>query len=58
MVTLDREEDLAAALDDPALFLDALGTPAVIDEVQRAATRCSSLSKSASIARSFPGSMC
>lgn len=36
MVTLDREEDLAAAVDDPALFLDALGTPAVIDEVQRA----------------------
>lgn len=36
MVTLDREEDLAAARDDPGLFLDALGTPAVIDEVQRA----------------------
>ncbi len=35
MVTLDREEDLSAARDDPALFLDALGTPAVIDEVQR-----------------------
>jgi uncharacterized protein len=36
MVTLDREEDLTAALDDPSLFLDTLGTPAVIDEVQRA----------------------
>lgn len=36
MVTLDREEDLAAARDDPGLFLDALGFPAVIDEVQRA----------------------
>lgn len=35
MVTLDREEDLAAALDDPTLFLDAIGTPAVVDEVQR-----------------------
>jgi predicted AAA+ superfamily ATPase len=35
MVTLDREEDLSAARDDPTLFLDALGTPAVIDEVQR-----------------------
>jgi len=36
MVTLDREEDLAAARDDPALFLDTLGSPAVIDEIQRA----------------------
>ncbi|MGD9793603.1 MAG: ATP-binding protein [Acidimicrobiia bacterium] len=36
LVTLDREEDLAAARDDPSLFLDALGTPGVIDEVQRA----------------------
>ncbi len=35
-VTLDREEDLSAAIDDPSLFLDALGVPAVIDEVQRA----------------------
>ncbi len=35
MVTLDREEDLSAALDDPGLLLDTLGTPAVIDEVQR-----------------------
>lgn len=34
-VTLDREEDLAAARDDPSLFLDALGTPGVIDEIQR-----------------------
>ena len=36
MVTLDREEDLVAARDDPALFLDMLGSPAVIDEIQRA----------------------
>ncbi len=36
VVTLDREEDLAAARDDPPTFLDALGTPGVIDEVQRA----------------------
>ena len=35
-VTLDREEDLAAARDDPMLFLEALGTPTVIDEIQRA----------------------
>lgn len=35
-VTLDREEDLTAARDDPTIFLDALGTPAVIDEIQRA----------------------
>lgn len=34
-VTLDREEDLSAASDDPSLFLDTLNTPAVIDEVQR-----------------------
>jgi len=34
-ITLDREEDLAAARDDPSLLLDAIGTPAVIDEVQR-----------------------
>jgi len=36
LVTLDREEDLRAAEDDPALFLESLGTPAAIDEVQRA----------------------
>jgi uncharacterized protein len=35
MVTLDRAEDLASAIDDPALFLDTLGRPAVIDEIQR-----------------------
>ncbi|MBI2683909.1 MAG: ATP-binding protein [Actinobacteria bacterium] len=35
-VTLDREEDLSAARDDPSLFLDGLGRPAVIDELQRA----------------------
>jgi predicted AAA+ superfamily ATPase len=35
LATLDREEDLQAALEDPALFLESLGTPAVIDEVQR-----------------------
>lgn len=35
MITLDREEDLAAALDDPAEFLALLGSPAVIDELQR-----------------------
>ena len=34
-VTLDREEDLAAAIDDPSLFLDTLGRPAVIDGLQR-----------------------
>ena len=33
--TLDREEDLAAALDDPRLLLETIGTPVVIDEVQR-----------------------
>ncbi len=36
LVSLDRAEDLAAARDDPALFLETLGQPAVIDEVQRA----------------------
>jgi len=36
MVTLDREEDLASARDDPALLLEVLGSPAVIDEIQRA----------------------
>ena len=35
LVTLDREDDLSAALNDPSLFLDTLGTPAVIDEIQR-----------------------
>lgn len=35
-VTLDRDEDLSAAIDDPMTFLDALGTPAVIDELHRA----------------------
>lgn len=35
LVTLDREDDLSAALVDPSLFLETLGTPAVIDEVQR-----------------------
>jgi len=33
---VDQEEDLSAARSDPALFLDSLGTPAVIDEIQRA----------------------
>ena len=33
--TLDRAEDLSLALSDPRLFLDSLGRPAVIDEVQR-----------------------
>jgi len=35
-VTLDREEDLTAARDDPSLFLNAFATPTVIDEIQRA----------------------
>lgn len=35
LATLDREHDLSAALDDPSLFLETLGTPAVIDEIQR-----------------------
>jgi len=39
MVTLDREDDLSAALNDPTLFLDTLGTPAVIDEIQRGGDR-------------------
>ena len=39
MVTLDREDDLSAALDDPTLFLDTLGTPAVIEEIQRGGDR-------------------
>ena len=39
LVTLDREDDLSAALDDPSLFVDTLGTPAVIDEIQRGGDR-------------------
>ena len=35
VISLDRAEDLASAIDDPSLFLELLGTPAVIDEVQR-----------------------
>lgn len=35
VVTLDRAEDLQAAVDDPMLFLEGMGIPAVIDEVQR-----------------------
>ena len=38
-VTLDREVDLQVALDDPGVLLEALGRPAVIDEVQRAGDR-------------------
>jgi predicted AAA+ superfamily ATPase len=38
-VTLDREVDLQAALDDPDVMLESLGRPAVIDEVQRAGNR-------------------
>lgn len=38
-VTLDREEDLTAAIDDPPTFLASLSTPAVIDEIQRAGDR-------------------
>ncbi len=34
-VSLDREEDLSSAIDDPLLFLQSLGVPAVIDEIQR-----------------------
>lgn len=36
VASLDDEATLLAARDDAALFLDQLGTPAVIDEVQRA----------------------
>jgi uncharacterized protein len=39
VVTLDNEEDRRAAIEDPATFLDAIGTPAVIDEIQRAGDR-------------------
>jgi len=39
VVSLDREENLNAALDDPNYFLDQLGQPAVIDEVQRGGDR-------------------
>ena len=35
VITLDHEPDLVAALEDPALFLDGVGSPAVIDEIQR-----------------------
>lgn len=35
-VTFDQAADLAAAIDDPATYLDVLGTPLVLDEVQRA----------------------
>lgn len=34
-VSLDRADDLAAAAYDPPTFLESLGTPLVIDEVQR-----------------------
>lgn len=39
LVSLDREEDLRAARDDPGDLLRRLGTPAVIDEVQRGGDR-------------------
>jgi hypothetical protein len=39
VASLDREEDLRAAVEDPRAFLDGLGTPAVVDEVQRAGDR-------------------
>lgn len=39
VLSLDREENLNAALDDPNFFLDQLGQPAVIDEVQRGGDR-------------------
>ncbi len=39
LVSLDREEDRQAALDDPIDFLRRLGGPAVIDEVQRGGDR-------------------
>lgn len=35
VVTLDDEAERLAAIDDPGLFLDSLGVPAVIDEIQR-----------------------
>lgn len=35
-VTFDQAADLAAAANDPATYLDVLGTPLVLDEVQRA----------------------
>ncbi|MEJ7765863.1 MAG: AAA family ATPase, partial [Acidimicrobiales bacterium] len=38
-VSLDLEEDLSGARDDPVLFLHSLGAPAVIDEVQRGGDR-------------------
>ncbi len=39
VVSLDREEDLRAALDDPGDLLRRIGTPGVIDEVQRGGDR-------------------
>lgn len=39
VVNLDREEDRLAAIEDPTVFLDGIGTPAVIDEIQRAGDR-------------------
>ena len=39
LTSLDREEVLTAALDDPGYFLDQLGEPAVIDEIQRGGER-------------------
>lgn len=39
VVSLDREEYLNAALDDPNYFLGQLGEPAVVDEVQRGGDR-------------------
>ncbi|HUP68889.1 MAG TPA: ATP-binding protein [Acidimicrobiales bacterium] len=35
-VTFDESADLTAAVNDPATYLDTLGTPLVLDEVQRA----------------------
>ncbi len=39
VASLDREESLSAALDDPSFFLEQLGEPAVIDEIQRGGDR-------------------
>lgn len=55
LVSLDREEDLAAALDDPRLFLDTFGTPLVVDEVQRAGDRLVLASKQRLDADRSPG---
>jgi len=38
-VTFDRAQDLEVAAADPETFLDALGVPAVLDEVQRVGDR-------------------